>query len=118
MGRNNPADMKHLAALLIAAASVAACEKSPDNAIKYDATDRGITMPEPKKAEREKCYGVALAQFNDCAAGPGTDCAGTATKDYMPDRWKYVPAGTCIEVGGTLEPGKTIDPDAIPEPKK
>ena len=26
---------------------------------------------------KEKCYGVSLAGGNDCAAGPGTTCAGT-----------------------------------------
>ncbi|WP_184417103.1 DUF2282 domain-containing protein [Rhodanobacter sp. MP7CTX1] len=25
----------------------------------------------------EKCHGVALAGKNDCAAAPGTTCAGT-----------------------------------------
>lgn len=44
---------------------------------------------------KEKCYGVALKGQNDCAAGPGTSCAGTSTVDYQGDAWKYVPAGTC-----------------------
>jgi uncharacterized membrane protein len=118
MGQKIQPDLKHMTALLVAAASLSACDKAESNRIVYDAKDRGITMPEPKKAEREKCYGVALAQYNDCAAGPGSDCAGTATKDYMPDRWKYVPAGSCADLGGTLEPGKAIDDDPNPEPKK
>jgi uncharacterized membrane protein len=92
--------------MLAAAASLAACEKATTTDIRYDDKDRGMTMPGPKKADREKCYGIALAQYNDCAAGPGTDCAGTATSDYMPDRWRYLPAGTCADQGGTLEPGK------------
>ena len=46
--------------------------------------------------ENEKCYGVALAGQNDCAAGPGTTCAGTSTVDYQGNAWKYVPAGTCV----------------------
>ena len=50
------------------------------------------------KAKMEKCYGVAMAGQNDCAAGPGTTCAGTATKDYQGNAWKYVPAGTCVEM--------------------
>jgi uncharacterized membrane protein len=98
-------DLLQLAGLLAAAATLAGCDRSTTN-INYDAKDRGLTMPQPKKAEREKCYGVALAQYNDCAAGPGTDCAGTATKDYMPDRWKYVAAGSCETAGGSLAPGK------------
>jgi uncharacterized membrane protein len=46
-------------------------------------------------ASKEKCYGVALAGQNDCAAGPGTSCAGTSTVDYQANAWKLVPAGTC-----------------------
>ncbi len=42
-----------------------------------------------------KCYGVALAGQNDCAAGAGTTCAGTSTVDYQGNSWKAVPAGTC-----------------------
>ena len=51
-----------------------------------------------KKADMEKCFGVALAGENDCAAGPGTTCAGTSTKDYQGNAWKLVPAGTCAEI--------------------
>jgi uncharacterized membrane protein len=43
----------------------------------------------------EKCYGVALAGKNDCAAGAGTTCAGTSAVDYDPHAWKYVAKGTC-----------------------
>lgn len=63
-----------------------------------------------KKPEMEKCYGVALAGENDCAAGPGTTCAGTSTQDYQGNAWKLVPAGTCTEIetpdghNGSLEP--------------
>jgi uncharacterized membrane protein len=99
-------DLLHLAGLLAAAAALSACDKTTTD-ISYDVKDRGLTMPEPKKAEREKCYGIALAQYNDCAAGPGTDCASTAIKDFMPDRWKYVAAGACEEQGGSLIPGKS-----------
>ncbi len=42
-----------------------------------------------------KCYGVSLAGQNDCAAGPGTTCAGTSTVDYQGNAWKLVPEGTC-----------------------
>ena len=52
--------------------------------------------------ENEKCYGVSLAGENDCAAGPGTTCAGTSTVDYQGNAWTLVPAGTCetMEVPG------------------
>jgi uncharacterized membrane protein len=43
----------------------------------------------------EKCFGVSLAGENDCAAGPGTTCAGTSTVDYQGNAWTLVPAGTC-----------------------
>jgi len=36
-----------------------------------------------------------MAGKNDCAAGPGTTCAGTSKMDYQGNSWKYVPAGTC-----------------------
>ena len=46
-------------------------------------------------ANNEKCYGVSLAGENDCAAGPGTTCAGTSTVDYQGNAWTLVPEGTC-----------------------
>lgn len=48
------------------------------------------------KPEMEKCYGVAKAGQNDCAAGPGTSCAGTSTRDYQGNAWKLVAKGTCL----------------------
>lgn len=45
---------------------------------------------------KEKCFGVALAGANDCAAGAGTTCAGTSKVDYQGNSWKYVAAGTCV----------------------
>lgn len=60
--------------------------------------------------EQVKCYGVALAGQNDCAAGPGTTCAGTSTVDYQGNSWKLVEAGTCTDIElpgdrvGSLEP--------------
>ena len=50
------------------------------------------------KPAMEKCYGVSMAGKNDCAAGPGTTCAGTAKVDYQGNAWKYVPAGTCASI--------------------
>jgi len=45
----------------------------------------------------EKCFGVAMKGHNDCAAGAGTTCAGTAKTDYQSNAWKLVPAGTCAK---------------------
>ncbi|MEX0350218.1 MAG: DUF2282 domain-containing protein [Paracoccaceae bacterium] len=47
---------------------------------------------------KEKCYGVSLAGQNDCAAGPGTTCAGTSTVDYQGNAWTLVDAGTCDKI--------------------
>lgn len=49
-------------------------------------------------AAKEKCYGVSLAGANDCAAGPGTTCAGTSVTDYQGNAWTLVDAGTCAEI--------------------
>jgi uncharacterized membrane protein len=62
-----------------------------------------------KKPEMEKCYGVAKAGHNDCAAGPGTSCAGTSTRDYQGNAWKLVAKGSCVKVStpkgkGSLTP--------------
>jgi uncharacterized membrane protein len=51
-----------------------------------------------------KCFGVSLAGQNDCAAGPGTTCAGTSTVDYQGNSWTLVDAGTCE--GMTLPGGR------------
>lgn len=52
-------------------------------------------------ADTEKCYGVALKGKNDCAAGPGTTCAGTSTRDHQGNAWKLVPKGTCEKTDST-----------------
>ena len=56
-----------------------------------------MTLPVHAQA-KEKCYGVSLAGKNDCAAGPGTTCAGTSTVDYQGNAWTLVDAGTCAEI--------------------
>jgi uncharacterized membrane protein len=48
-----------------------------------------------QSADKEKCFGVALKGKNDCAAGPGTSCAGTSMRDYQGNAWKLVAKGTC-----------------------
>lgn len=47
---------------------------------------------------KEKCFGVALAGQNDCAAGPGTTCAGSSRVDYQGNAWTLVDAGTCTQI--------------------
>lgn len=46
--------------------------------------------------EKEKCFGISMAGKNDCAAGPGTTCAGTSKVDFQGNAWKYVAKGTCM----------------------
>jgi uncharacterized membrane protein len=50
------------------------------------------------KPAMEKCYGVAQAGKNDCAAGTGTTCAGTAKADYQGNAWILVNKGTCTTI--------------------
>lgn len=72
---------QHVKTLAVAGALAAALSATVTPAIAQDAN--------------EKCFGVALAGQNDCAAGPGTSCAGTSTVDYQGNAWKLVPTGTC-----------------------
>src|ERR1700761_2456798 len=64
-------------------------------------------------AGKEKCFGVALKGQNDCAAGPGTTCQGTSTKDYQGNSWKFVRGGSCTSISvpggghGSLTPLKS-----------
>lgn len=59
------------------------------------------------KEGKEKCYGVAKAGKNDCAAN-GHSCAGQSKMDNDPTEWKYVPKGECEKMGGTTAPGKKM----------
>lgn len=67
------------------------------------------TQQPAAKTAVEKCYGVSMAGQNDCKAGEGTTCAGTAKMDYQGNAWKNVPAGTCTSIKtphgmGSLKP--------------
>ena len=88
-----------LAAALAGAAALAACGGAASDAPKSE--DKMAAT----KSEKVKCYGVALKAKNDCAAGPGTSCAGTSTVDYQGDAWTYkATAEECT--GATLPDGK------------
>lgn len=68
-----------------------------------------LAQPQQARAEMEKCYGVSRAGQNDCAAGPGTSCAGTSTRDWQGNAWKLVAKGTCTTIrtpagNGSLSP--------------
>jgi uncharacterized membrane protein len=65
--------------------------------------------PAKSQPNADKCYGVSLAGKNDCAAGPGTSCAGTSKRAYQGNAWKYVAKGTCTNIKtprgiGSLKP--------------
>ena len=54
----------------------------------------------------EKCYGVAAAGKNDCAAGAHS-CAGQSTKSFDKASFVELPAGACAKLaGGSMMAGK------------
>jgi uncharacterized membrane protein len=68
-----------------------------------------VGAPKPPQPTMDKCYGISLAGQNDCAAGPGTTCAGTSKVNYQGNAWKYVAKGTCEAMStpkgkGSLKP--------------
>lgn len=71
-----------------------------------------------KKGEREKCYGVALKGKNDCAAGPGTSCAGTSKTDHQGNAWSYVAKGSCTTMNSPTSPTGKGQLVAFAEKKK
>lgn len=48
-----------------------------------------------QSTDKEKCFGVSLKGKNDCAAGPGTSCAGSSVRNYQGNAWKLVNKGSC-----------------------
>ena len=50
---------------------------------------------------KDKCFGIAKAGQNDCAALNGVhSCAGQSKADNDPAEWKFVARGTCTQMGG------------------
>jgi uncharacterized membrane protein len=62
--------------------------------------------PEPKFTA-EKCYGIAKAGKNDCAATGNNSCAGTSRVNADPKAWIYVPAGYCDRIINASKTPKT-----------
>jgi len=60
-----------------------------------------------KKAEMEKCFGIAKAGMNDCGSKKaGHSCAGQATKNGDSNDFVALPKGTCNKIAnGTLSEG-------------
>jgi len=89
--------MNHTARILLSASALLAL-----------GANAATARPQPTAAQEkgmDKCYGVARAGENDCAAGPGTTCAGTATRDYQGNAWKLVAKGTCTSIQTPKGPG-------------
>ena len=98
------------ATALIAAATLSACSGGTSES----AESSNGEVTEVADADQEKCYGIALAGKNDCAAGEGTTCAGTALLDYQGNAWKYTDVGECEAMGGSLTAVADNDPPAVP----
>jgi len=59
--------------------------------------------------EKVKCYGISAAGDNDCAAGPGTTCAGTSTVDYQGNAWTLAQKGHCESATPVLANGDKVE---------
>ena len=66
---------------------------------------------ESPSGRKDKCYGIALAGGNDCAAGAGTSCEGTSTVDFQGNAWTHSPKGSCEFIVTPEGPGslKALD---------
>lgn len=67
-------------------------------ALSLGALSSAVAAEDAPRGGKEKCYGIAKAGENDCAAGPGTSCAGRSKVDWQGNAWKLVPAGTCTSI--------------------
>jgi uncharacterized membrane protein len=85
----NDSDTPHRPALALAVALAAALAVLPAAA---------------QSTDKERCFGVALKGKNDCAAGPGTTCSGTAKKDHQGNAWLLVPKGSCEKLASRTSP--------------
>lgn len=93
----NTTRLKGSIALAAAAGLAAACGGGADAPTEAEAAGEGMEATEVAAADEpaeEKCYGVALAGENDCAAGDAS-CQGTSVVNYQGNAWKYVEEGTC-----------------------
>jgi len=93
-----------LTTALVAAAAVARAEDPEAKAVKG----------------KEKCYGVAKAGENGCQSHSGSHtCGGCSAADYRGEDWKWVPSGTCVTMGGQLQPfdgfGKMASMTPVPK---
>jgi len=113
----NAPDLRSAASLLIASAALASCSSDSDDPAAQAQPTEEPTQAMIDKATRVtmadqiKCYGIARAGENDCAAGPKTDCAGTSEVDFQGNAWKFIEnEEACDEAGGTLVAQDNDDP--------
>ncbi|HEX7982918.1 MAG TPA: DUF2282 domain-containing protein [Duganella sp.] len=79
---------------MIAAALATVCAAGAGSAFAVD-----------QDTPKDKCYGIAKAGQNDCAAANGShSCSGQSKTDNSPTDWKYVAKGTCEKAGGKTTP--------------
>lgn len=73
-------------------------------------TEPKAAAPTTEGFRKEKCFGIARAGMNDCAATDGSHaCAGYSKKDSTPHDWVLLPAGVCQKiVGGEGKPKGNI----------
>jgi len=56
-------------------------------------------------ADNEKCFGIAKAGQNGCNSNKGIhSCAGQAKVDNDSHDFISVPQGSCLKIGGKLDP--------------
>jgi uncharacterized membrane protein len=60
---------------------------------------QAVAGPVAMPTGSEKCYGVAAAGKNDCAAGVHS-CAGQSTRNADKTSFVFLPAGACSKLAG------------------
>lgn len=96
--------MASAATAFIAAAALSACSGGAEEATSETAEGAAEEVTETAAAPKAKCFGIAKAGENDCAAGEGTSCSGTSVVDYQGNAWKYTDSEeACDTAGGTIE---------------
>ena len=69
----------------------------------------------PNGDDDEKCYGVTKAGQNGCNSNKSKhSCVGHSKIDNDPNDFIMLPQGSCLKIGGKLEPAG----DKNPFPKK
>lgn len=64
-------------------------------------------------ADVEKCFGVTKAGQNACNSNSSQHaCAGHAKVDNDPNDFIALPTGSCLKIGGKLEPAEDKSPPA------